>query len=306
MIFKDYYKILNIKNTASFEEIKKAYRKLALIYHPDKNPNNKNAEEKFKEINEAYKVLSDPIARQKFDSLRNNKKQNSFYNKNYNTYSEPSYKQKYTHEDPEKLWQEFIKDYNLKNFKFSEFFKHFFSSKQKYKAKDKSAKLTISFDEAYFGSTRIITIDNKKYRLHIKPGIKNNQMIKIKGKGYPAADQKNSPGDLFLRIVILPNPNFKRINDDIYTETYIDIYTVLLGGDTIINSPKGKIKINIPQGIPYGKQLRIKNLGFTNYKNPEKKGDFFVKIKYKIPKNLSSEEKKLLEKLYSLNKNKLK
>ncbi len=311
MIFKDYYKILGVKANASLDEIKKAYRKLAMLYHPDKNQGDRKAEEKFKEIAEAYDVLSDRDKRQKFDNLRNygtssNRKTTYHSASDFSSNFEPSYRKRYSHEDPDKLWEEFFRDYNLKNAKFSDFFKNFFSSKNKSKGKDKTARLTISMKEAFLGSQRIITLGGEKFRLKIKPGIKNDQLLKIKGKGYPAITENGSPGDLYLRIRIKNEPGFERKGDDIYVEKYIDIYKVLLGGEEIIRTLTGNIKIKIPQGISYGKTLRIRNLGFVNYENPNKKGDLLVKIKYSIPKTLSEEEKKLLEKLYTLNKKRIK
>ncbi len=312
MIFKDYYKILGVSQNASADEIKKAYRKLALLYHPDKNPNDKVAEEKFKEIAEAYEVLKDEQKRKEFDNLRSfgqNKTRTNYQSNNtYNDFDfNPSYKkQNKTYENPDKLWEEFLKDYNLKDFKFSEFFNNFFSNnKRKNAGRDKTARLSIDLKEAYLGSTRIITINGEKFRLKIKPGIKNDQLLKIPGKGMPSGNTGIPAGDLYLRIKIKPHHNFERKNDDLYTETYVDIYTVLLGGDAIIESINGNIKIKIEQGIPYGKILRIKNLGFPNYDNSDKKGDLYIKIKYKIPKTLSSKEKELLNELYSINANKL-
>jgi curved DNA-binding protein len=184
MVFKDYYKILGVKPEATQDEIKKAYRKLAILYHPDKNPGNKQAEEKFKEVAEAYDVLSDEKKRREFDNIRTfgrirNKKYNYQRTKtNFSDDFKASYK--YAHDDPSKLWEEFIKDYNLRGAKFSDFFRNFFYRRNKNKGQDRTAKLTISFDEAYFGSTRIIKIEGKKFRLRIKPGIKNDQMLKIK------------------------------------------------------------------------------------------------------------------------------
>ncbi len=308
MIFKDYYKILGLSSEASAEDIKKAYRKLALQFHPDRNPDDKTADNKFKEIVEAYEVLSDSNKRKEFDNLRNfgSASKKTYYNKTYNDNFEPSYQtfyKKEKYDDPQKLWEEFKKDYNFKNF--SDFFKNFFSSKKSNKGYDKTSKLTISLSEAYNGSVRIVTISNKKFRLKIKPGILDDQLLKIKGMGNPAPTIDGKPGDFYLRIKITPDSRFERKGDDIYTEKYVDIYKVLLGGEIIVENISGSIKIKIPQGIAYGKILRIKEKGFPNYDNPNKIGDFYIKIKYVVPKNLSGEEKQLLEQLYELNKKKL-
>ncbi|MBN2893656.1 MAG: DnaJ domain-containing protein [Bacteroidales bacterium] len=311
MIFKDYYKILGVSSSSTTDEIKKAYRKLALLYHPDRNPDNKVAEEKFKEIAEAYEVLSDVQKRKEFDNLRtfgsSSKKfySNTSYKDDFDFNFENPYKSnsKEKYGDPEKLWEEFKKDYNFKNF--SDFFKNFFSAKRKNKGRDKTAKLTISLAEAFQGSVRILNIDNKKFRLNIKPGIEDDQLLKIPRKGHPAPTLDGSPGDFYLRIKITPDSRFELKGADIYTEKYVDIYNVLLGGKIIIENIVGSFKINIPPGISYGKVLRIKGKGMPLYSNPDKKGDFYIKIKYKIPSDLSSKEKQLLEELYELNKKKL-
>lgn len=315
MIFKDYYKILGVPSDATEEVIKKAYRKLALLYHPDKNPGDKEAEDRFKEIAEAYEVLGDEEKRNEFDNLRTfgNKKSNS-YKSNYNNFDdfsfdddfEASYKNKRkSYGDPDKLWEEFLRDYNIKDIKFSDFFNNFFRKKKKNNGLDKTAKLTISLKEAYMGSTRIITVNGDKFRLKIKPGIENEQMLRIKGKGIPSSYPDIPNGDLYLRINIKPIPGFERKGNDIYSEIYVDIYKVLLGGEVVIPNINGKIKIRIPQGIPYGKVLRIKNLGMPIYDKPNQKGNFYIKIKYKIPKDLSTEEKDLLNKLRKMNVSKL-
>lgn len=305
MIFKDYYKILRVSPSATENEIKKAFRTLAIKYHPDKNPNNKEAEEKFKEINEAYNVLIDKDKRKKFDEIRNLKSK-KFKKENFQSSKSHNFDFSYknntqSYEDPKKMWEEFKRDYNINNLRFSDFFKSFFSKKNPKKGKDRTALLTISFEEAYLGSTRLITLDGKKFRLKIKPGIQDNQVLKIPGKGYPSKYTDGERGDLFLRIRVKKSQKFTRKGNNLYTEIYVDIYKILLGGEVVLDSPKGKIKIKIPAGIPWGKLLRIKKMGMPNYSKPTERGDLFVKIKYKIPKNLSEDEIQLLKKLQNLN-----
>jgi len=309
MIFKDYYKIINVSSEATQDEIKKQYRKLALLYHPDKNPGNKEAEEKFKEIAEAYAVLSDSTKRKEFDNLKNFGKKTTTHNNTYSSKStnftnfddfEPSYKKENKHDDPEKLWEEFFKDYNVKNF--SSFFKNFFSKSNKNKGKDRTLKLSIPFEESYLGSKRIITIDNKQYRIAVKPGIEQDQLLKIPGLGFKDSNPNNPSGDLYLRINILPHSILTRTGNDLNIELSVNIYTILLGGEAIVPSPKGDIKITVPQGVPFGKILRIKNMGMPIYDKPNEFGDLFVKISYKIPQNLSEQERNLLQQLYQMNK----
>lgn len=312
MVFKDYYKILGVAATATADQIKKAYRKLAMTYHPDRNPGDKVAEEKFKEVAEAYEVLGDAEKRKEFDNLksfgsskRSSNRTNYNYNFDFDFDFEPSYKYrtKEKYGDPQEMWEEFKKDYNFKNF--SDFFKNFFSKRRKGYGRDKTAKLTISLVEAYQGSVRIINIDGEKFRLRIKPGIEDDRLLKIPGKGNPAPTLDGKPGDFYLRIKVTPDQRFERKGNDIYTEKYVDIYKVLLGGSVLVENIVGKFKIKIPQGVSYGKTLRIKGKGFPKYGKPEQKGDFYIKIKYKVPQNLSSKEKEMLEELYDMNKHKL-
>jgi len=296
MLFKDYYKILGVKNNASEEEIKKAYRKLAMIYHPDKNDGDKKAEEKFKEIVEAYEVLSNPSKRAEFDSFLGKKTQRTQYSYTYKS-------QQSTKDDL--FWDDLVSKY--KRGPFSDFFKKFFDKSGNsgiFKGDDVKGKITIDLNEAFHGSTRILTLGGEKLRMQIKPGTKDEQLLKIPGKGKKSAIANGSPGDLYVRIVIQKHDIFERIEDDLYTSVNVDIYTILLGGKILINTLKGDINIDIPQGCSYGKQLRLKGLGMPKYDNHDKFGDLYLKVIYSIPKNLSQKEKNLLNELYAMNKSK--
>ncbi len=306
MEFKDYYKILGVKPDASIDEIKKAYRRLALLYHPDKNPGDKQAEEKFKEIAEAYEVLSDPQKRKKYDMLRNTGGQFRGFGGMGDPFGQGAYQyETYTNEDVynSDIWEVLFGGKRSRGFDFSEFFRTFFgggstkskSSKQQKKGKDIIGEITITLEEAYKGTARIINVKGEKMRIKIKPGTKDNLMIKIAGKGYPSPYPDGEPGDLYIKIRVQPHPIFKRKGNDLFTEEEVDIYTVLLGGEKIIQTLKGKIKIKIPAGIKYGKTLRIKGYGMPEYANPSQFGDLYVKIKYLIPE-LSEEEKKYIQK----------
>lgn len=292
MQYKDYYKILEVNPDATFEEIKKSYRRLALIYHPDRNQGNKDAEEHFKEINEAYDVLSDTEKRKTFDLFAQQKHNEEFYNKNKPT--------------AESKNDEFFSN----NFSggYSEFFNNIFSRMKKsslLKGDDYHGKLSISLQEAYSGSVRVLDVLNKKLRININPGISDDTLLKISGCGYPGLQPDNN-GDLFVRVQLLPDKLFIRRGDELFTELFVDIYTVLLGGKAIIKTFKGDIRIDIPQGITFGKQLRVAGLGMPVYNTPGVFGDLFVKIKYLMPHNLSDEEIELLNKLHALEEAKYK
>ena len=326
MIFKDYYKILKVKKNATHEEIKKSYRKLAMLYHPDRNPDDvETAEEKFKEIAEAYDVIGDEKKKMEYDNMfgkrqRQSSNANSYaHNKNYYTreaYYTPNAKNpfhgsgsKYKTDDTlDDVWADLKKGFN-KN-QFSDFFKNFFdknktkSESKIFKGEDIMGKITIDLKEAYLGSSRILKVNNEKLRFKIKPGTENDQILKIRGKGHQSSYTYGTPGDLFVRIVVKKHESFKRKGNDLYADTTVDIYTIMLGKKIKINTIKGEINVTIPKGTPLGKTLRLKGLGMPVYNNTTQKGDLYLKINYSIPKTLSNKELSLLKELYKMNKSK--
>ncbi len=288
MQFKNYYKILNVQKSTGSEDIKKSYRKLVKLWHPDKNSGNKNAEEKFKETAEAYEVLSDPEKRKKFDDFMGgqNKVNSSFYKKNYATNNSTS------------------TEYNSE---YSDFFKHFFRKKQSkarnsyFKGNDIRGKITIELEEAYTGSTRIIKIGDLKLRLKIKPGIDNNKILKIPEMG-KISKYGGKRGDLYVRIAINKNPRYARKGIDLIKEEIIDVYTAILGGKINVKVFNREINVSIPNNFEFDKKLRIKNLGMPIYEQPGFFGDLFLKINYRFPRNLTSKEIKLLKQLKEIRK----
>ena len=315
MEFKDYYKILGVEPTATADEIKKAYRKLAIQYHPDKNQGDKAAEEKFKEISEAYDVLSDPEKRKKYDMMR----QGGFGAGGFGGFGGAGGfgggQTYYTSgENLEDILNDLFGGGQQTNFGgFSDFFQAFFGGggrrkksssghtyqqQTKTKGEDIVGKITKTLEEAFHGSTRILDVNGEKLRIKIKPGVRNNQMLRIKGKGHPSP-YGGERGDLYVRIEILPHPVFRREGNDLYTELEVDIFTVMLGGKATIKTIDGKeIAIKIPAGVPYGQTLRLKGLGMPDYDKPKHRGDLYVKIKYHIPKDLTDKEKKKLQEVY--------
>lgn len=285
MFFKDYYKILEVSPDASFEQIKKSYRRLALIYHPDKNPGDLRAEAKFKEIVEAYEVLSDEKKRQE-------------YNKIYYIHKNTNFKGTSAQKTAQSTKNESNKTNKGKKVEFSDFFENFFH--KKVKKFDRYGKLKISLEEAYTGSVRIIDLGDEKIRIRLKPGIASGQILKIAGKGFKVGNKR---GDLYLVIEVLEHPMFKVVGNDLYCNKEVNIYKIILGGQEILETLKGKIVFDIPAGTPYGKYLRIKGYGMPIYGKSSEYGDLYIKILYNIPKTLTDEEKELLKKLYEKHKN---
>ncbi len=302
MDFKDYYKILGVDKKATVDEIKKAYRKLALKYHPDKNANNKTAEEKFKEINEANEVLSDPEKRKKYDELGSN----------FNQYRQQG--------SPEESFDwsrwtsgnqgrrgSFSGEENFSDGgEFSSFFESVFGGggfnsrgNTKMKGQDYRAEIEVSMEDAYSGTSRRIEVSGKTLQMKLKPGVKNGQVLRIKEKGGPGRNG-GSKGDIYLTLIIPPHPHFERREDDLYCNIPVELYTAVLGGKQLINTLKGNIRIDIAANTDNGKVLRLKGLGMPKFGKTNEFGDLYAKINITLPKNLTEKEIKLFKELQQM------
>lgn len=289
MQFKDYYKILEVEPTATADQIKKSYRRLAMTYHPDRNPGNAEAEEKFKEINEAYDVLSNAEKRAKFDLMRDGKNNPQDYYSRTSTKTSTSAD---TDDGPDFDFEYFKR----KTGEYSEFFKNFFNKSSLFKGDDFTGTITISLLEAYTGSKRILNVLDNKLRITIQPGIKHDQLLKIPEQGYPGI-AGGKKGDLYVRVKIDPDKMFTRRGDELFTEVYVDIFTVMVGGTVTIRTMSGDVRITVPKGIEYGKQLRIRGKGMPVYGADGLFGDLFVKVKYYIPSDFSDDEVAAIKKM---------
>jgi curved DNA-binding protein len=281
MEFKNYYNILGVTKDSSEEDIKKTYRKLAKKWHPDKNEGNAESENKFKEISEAYSVLSDPEKRKKFDEFMifgnntSSQKGNS---------QKSGYEYNYQEENPEN---------------FSDFFKNIFNQKTRYsyfKGEDLRGKITIELEEAYKGSVRILNIRQEKIRITLEPGIKNEHIIRIAEKGQ-ISKYGGKKGDLYIRVVVKESPIYKVVENDLYAETQINVFTALTGGKITLPHFGSEISITIPQLCPPGKKIRIKGKGMPVYKSKNEFGDLYLSLNYKLPDKLTDKEIALLNEL---------
>ncbi|MDF2436079.1 MAG: DnaJ-class molecular chaperone with C-terminal Zn finger domain [Bacteroidota bacterium] len=287
MSYKDYYKILGLEKTASADAIKKAFRKLAVKYHPDKNPGNKAAEEKFKEINEANEVLGDPEKRKKYDE----------FGENWQQTQQANYQNPHQHGGNTRYYSE--QDFGGGDF--SDFFESMFGgkfgggSRGAQKGGDYSAEVEISLEEAYHGTSRLLEVTGEKLQMRFKPGVKEGQTLRIKGKG-AAGNNNGARGDIYVTVHVASHPHFERKENDLYCEAPVDLYTLILGGKATIRTLKGNIKIDIPKSTDNGKTFRLKGMGMPVF-GKETSGDLYAKVKVMLPKNLSNEELELFRKL---------
>lgn len=305
MDYKDYYKILGVSKTASQDEIKKAYRKLAVKYHPDKNSGDKVAENKFKEANEANEVLSKPDKRKQYDELGENwqsyQQAGGYANQGG---GRPNGGRRSSGGTGGFSTEDF---YGGGSGQFSDFFENIFgggtqggrSSRRAATGEDLQAEMHITLEEAFHGASRQVTIGDSKVNMKLKPGVSEGQILRLKGKG-EAGRYGGSNGDLLISLHVLPSNKFERKENDLYFDQLIDIYTAVLGGKIAVQGIDKTVNMTIPAGTDSNKTFRLKGLGMPFYKDPEQKGDAYVRVVIQTPKTLSTQERDLFEQLAKL------
>lgn len=293
MAFIDYYQILGVNKTASPEDIKKAFRKLARKYHPDLNPNDKVAEQKFKEINEANEVLSDPENRKKYDKYGKDWKHAEEFEKAQQQQRSQRSRQSqssgaYTEGD------------------YSDFFESMFGGAGKsrsrnvqFKGQDYHAELELELEEVFKSQKRVLTVNGKNIRITIPAGVSNGQTIRIKGHGGEGLNG-GPKGDLIITFSIANHTKFKRDGDNLYSTVNIDLYTALLGGEAVIDTFDGKVKLKIAPETQSGTKVKLKGKGFPIYKKEGSFGDLYVTYNIELPTKLSDKEKELFTELSNL------
>lgn len=295
MAFIDYYKILEISKSATDKEIKAAYRKLARKYHPDLNPNNKEAEKKFKEINEANEVLSDPEKRKKYDEFGKDWKHADEIKK---AQQQQTYQSRDGHQQ----------DYGSYSGDFSDFFKSMYGStgsrskQTKFRGQDLNAALHLNLRDVYKSQVQTFTINGKNIRLTLPAGIENGQIIKLSGYGGPGVNGGPN-GDLYITFSIINDTPFKRDGSNLYSNTDVDLYTAMLGGEVLIDTFDGKVKLKVAPGTQSGTKVKLKGKGFPVYKKEGEFGDLYVTYQVKLPTELSEKEKELFTELQKLRDN---
>ena len=300
MDYIDYYKTLDITKSATEAEIKKAYRKLARKYHPDLNPNDKEAEKKFKEINEANEVLSNAENRKKYDKYGKDwKHADEFEKAGY----DPN-QQQYSRQQQQGN-QEFsgFGGGDFSGSDFSDFFNSMYGSagrssrsQAKYRGQDFNAELQLDLASAYTTHKQNLAVNGKNIRITIPAGVENGQIIKIPGHGGPGANGGPN-GDLYITFNIENNSDFKREGNNLYSDVDLDLYTAILGGETFVNTFDGKVKIKVPEETQTGTKVKLKGKGFPVYKKDNQFGDLYITYNVKTPTKLSQKEKDLFAEL---------
>jgi curved DNA-binding protein len=304
MDYKDYYQLLGVSRTASQDEIKKAYRKLARQYHPDNNPGDKKAEAKFKEINEANEVLSDPGKRQKYDQL------GSQWQQYQRTGGDPrgfDWSQWQTNQSQGGV------DLNdlFGGGDFSDFFQSIFGGmaggatrsrrRGPTRGQDIEHSIEISLQDAFYGTTLTLQKDGQKLEVKVPPGANTGSKIRISGQGGPGRED-GPAGDLYLHVTVRPDPAFERDNNNLRTTATIDLYTAILGGEATVPTLGSKVQLKIPAGTQPNQVIRLRGQGMPHLHDAKNFGDLLVKINVNLPTHLSKDELQLFEKLKDMQK----
>ena len=313
MDFIDYYKILGITKTASQDEIKAAYRKLARKHHPDLNPNDKEANKKFQQVNEANEVLSDPEKRKKYDQYGKDWQHAEAYEKA--NASAGAGRRTRRGSSTGRGGSPFEGTGFDGSFggggdggEFSDFFESLFGGRtaggggggrSKFRGQDSQAELQLSLADAYTTHQQVLGINGKNIRITIPAGVETGQIIKLKGHGGAGANG-GAAGDLYITFVILEDARFKREGNDLRAKVPLDLYTAILGGDITVETLSGKVKLKVKPETPNDTTVRLKGKGFPIYKKEGEFGDLYVSLEIKLPAGLSEKEKELYRELARL------
>lgn len=290
----DYYELLGVKKGASDDEIKKSYRKLAMKFHPDRNPGNKQAEDKFKQISEAYAVLTDPEKRRQYD-----------------TFGDQKFHQNFSQEDIFR-GTDFRNIFTDAGFDGSDIFSRIFGAGfgggpgrggfggGPVKGQDIEYAITISFNDAFKGADRHVSFrmndgTSRDLTIKIPAGVREGGKLRVAGKG------ANSPyggpaGDLYIVISIAAHPTYTRVGDDIEGKISLKLSDALLGCSKDVETLDGVKKIKIPASVKPGTKIRLKGLGFPQ-PGSSTRGDFYAVIDYEVPEKLSSVQMDLVKSL---------
>jgi curved DNA-binding protein len=320
MDYKDYYNVLGVGRGASQDEIKKAYRKLARAYHPDRNPDDKAAEAKFKELNEANEVLSDPEKRQKYDQFGSQWEQYARAGGrpedfNWSQWGTPGGSTRTV--SPEEFAQMFGGSGGAGGF--SDFFETLFGGMGRQSAGGRfngfgsitqrgqniDHTVQVTLEEAFQGTTRMLQWeDGRSLSATIPRGVETGSRIRLSGKGAPGSGG-GPAGNLYLNIEVIPHNRFDRQGDDLIVTVPVDLYTMLLGGKTAVSTLDKTVNLTIPAGTENGKQFRLRGLGMPSLRHADARGDLLARVEVTLPVRLTDAEKRLFEQLREMGNKRL-
>jgi curved DNA-binding protein len=292
MNFVDYYKILGINKSATAKDIKNAYRKLARKHHPDLNPNDLEAKKNFQLVNEANEVLSDPEKRKKYDEYGENWQHAEEFEKQ-KQYQQSSSGSRGTRNSGEQYGGDF-----------SDFFESMFGGtggggrgrQMKYRGEDYTSELRLELVDAYTTHKQTISVNGHQIRITIPAGIENGQTIKISGHGGSGVNGGPN-GDLYITFSIANHSIFKRLGNNLYASIDLDLYTAVLGGEIILDTLNGQVKLKVKAETQNGSKVKLKGKGFPVYKNEGQFGDLLLTYSIRIPTNLTDKQKELFAQL---------
>ena len=310
MDYKDYYEILGVPRDATEKEIKSAYRKLARKHHPDVNPDDPEAETRFKDIGEAYEVLKDPEKRAKYDRFGKEWQRYQTAGAGASDFDWGPWAQggpnvggrNVRYATPEEV-EEMFGGGGMGGF--SDFFETLFGGRAAPRARaqmrgsDIGHPVQITLDEAYRGTTRMLSKDGKRIEVTIPPGVKTGSKVRVKGEGAPGAGGGQA-GDLYLEVEVLPDRRFERNGNDLTTTVEVPLTTAVLGGEVTVPTLSGSVKLTVPPETQNGRRFRLAGKGMPDVRSKSDTGDLYVTTQVQLPTSLSDEEREVFEKLREL------
>ena len=304
MAYIDYYKTLGVDKNATQDDIKKAFRQLARKYHPDLNPNDPTAKEKFQQINEANEVLSDPEKRKKYDEYGEQWKHADEFEAQRKAYEAQGGGGGHSEYWYSADGRHFTSGFGGES-GFSDFFEELFGqvwtrgsgkARAGFRGQDIQAELPLTLREAATTHKQTFTVNGETLRITVPAGVADRQTVKLKGHG--GKGMNGGPdGDLYITFSIADDPEFKRKDNDLYTNVHIDLYTAVLGGEVTIRTLDGQVKLKVRPGTQNDAKVRLKGKGFPVYKQENSFGDLIVTYHVSIPTNLTDKQKELFRQL---------
>lgn len=291
----DYYKVLGVERTATMDAIKAAYRKLARKYHPDLNPNNGEAKKKFQEINEANEVLSDPESRRKYDRYGDQWK--------HADQIEAAEKERASRGGGTGGFgggQGFTSG-QMNEEDLHDLFGGMFGGRSggrtvKFRGQDYHAESHLELVDAATTHKQTLNVNGNQLRITVPAGVENGQTIRIPSQGGPGVNG-GPAGDLYITFVVKEHPRFKRTGADLHTTLDINLSTAVLGGEVLLETLEGKVKMKVAPLTQNGTRAKLKGKGFPVYKQEGQHGDLFITYQVKLPATLTAEQRALFEQL---------